>query len=167
MADKPQTRRFLKELVSRTLRSSKGWPILFEDIGDDTGILETTDPFTIRELEAAITSQRGGVKEILTEEDWEAAKKKANEREQYRQRVRPMSEQLVRLEPKRRVASPATGSALPPDPSLPVSTPIGKPIEVPETLPIMPKRTNRRPKAVTAEGAPATPPVENPVEASA
>lgn len=153
MSDKPQTRRFLKELVSRTLRSSKGWPILFEDIGDDTGILETTDPFTIRELEAAMLARKGGVHEVLSDEEWTEAKKKATEREQYRQRVKPLSEQLVRLEPKKRAASPATGSAPPPDPSLPTPPPVGKVLEVPTDLPAAPKRIQgRRPKAVTGDG---------------
>jgi len=68
--------------VSRPLRSSKGWPVIFDDIGDDIGILETNDPFLISELEATMASQKGGVREVVTDEEWEVTKKKASEREQ-------------------------------------------------------------------------------------
>ena len=139
--------------MSRPLRSSKGWPVIFDDIGDDIGILETNDPFLISELEATMASQKGGVREVVTDEEWEVTKKKASEREQWRLRAKSFSEKPVRLEMKARVASPATASALPPDPSLSPPLPVGKPLEIPTELPKAPK-LSRRPKPVTGDGSP-------------
>jgi hypothetical protein len=152
MADKMT--RFLKELVSRPLRTSKGWPVQFTPIGDDTGILETNDPHLIRELRDMILAQRGGVREITSDEEWEETKKKASEREQYRQRVKSPWSDPVRLEnPTRKAASPAIASAPVPDPSLPTPPPIGKAIEVPAEIKPTGRR-GRRPKAVTGDGKP-------------
>lgn len=154
MAD--QMVRFLKELVSRPLRTSKGWPIQFQNIGDDTGVLETNDPYTISELRGLIAAGRGGVREISSDAEWEEVKKKANAREQYRQRVKSPWSEPVRIErASRRDASPATASEPAPDPSIPTPPPIGKPIEVPkEIVPAIKPKTGRRPKAVKGDGKP-------------
>lgn len=155
--------RFIKELVSRPLRSSKGWPIQFEPVGDDMGILETNDPFTIGELRKCIAASRGGVREVTSDEEWEDAKKKASEREQWRQRVKSPWSDPVRIErgTKRQPASPATGSAPPPDPSIKSPPPIGKAIEVPAKIEPAPK-TARKPKA--AKGTKAVEAAEPPVQ---
>jgi len=100
---------------------------------------------------------------VVTDEEWEETKKKASEREVWRRRAKSFSEQPVRLEMKARVASPATASALPPDPSLSSPLPVGKPLEVPTELPQAPKR-GRRPKAVTGDGSPKLIEAEKPVE---
>lgn len=146
--------RFIKELVSRPLRTSKGWPIQFHPVGDDLGILETNDPFTVSELRKFIAAGRGGVREVTSEEEWDEVKKKATEREQWRQRVKSPWSDPVRIErSSRKAASPATESVPVPDPALPSPPPIGKPIEVPKEIKPAAK-TGRKPKAVKGDGKP-------------
>ena len=72
----PKQRFFLKELVNNKVWSTKGYPIPFEDIGDDMGLLVTNHPGLIEELEIAISRKRGGVSEIA-ESEVEEVKKKA------------------------------------------------------------------------------------------
>jgi len=57
-------RYFLKELVSNKLFLPNGARVPFEDVGDDTGILATSDGFIISEMEKAIHRHVGGVIEI-------------------------------------------------------------------------------------------------------
>lgn len=144
---------FKKEGMRRPLYTGKGWPIQFEDIGDDTGILATNEPYTLKELEKWIQSGRGGVIEI-TQEQAEAEKKRTTEREQHLRRVNGSRNPQIRLEAKPSAASPATSAKASPDPSVPEKIPIGAPVEIP-TVP-EPPRKGRRPKAVKAD--------ENPIE---
>lgn len=146
---------FKKEGMRRPLYTGKGWPIQFEDIGDDTGVLATNDPYTIKELEKVIQSGRGGVIEI-NQEQAEAEKKRTTERELHLRRVNGSRTPQLRVEGKPSAASPATSAKASPDPSIPDKIPIGAPVVVPE-VPEPPKR-GKRPKAVTAS--------EKPVEAT-
>lgn len=147
---------FKKEGMRRPLYTGKGWPIQFEDIGDDTGILATNEPYTIKEIEKWIESARGGVIEI-TKEQAEAEKKRTTEREQHLRRVVGSRQPQLRVEGRPQGVSPATSAKASPDPSVPDRVPIGAPVEVP-AVPEPPKRGGRRPKAVKAD--------ENPVEAT-
>jgi len=70
---------FVREGISRPLRSSFGDPIDFTDIGDDTGILTTNNAILVAELRAMISRSRGGVREVTSATEFEALKKKASE----------------------------------------------------------------------------------------
>jgi hypothetical protein len=140
---------YLKEIVSRPIRDSKGMPIPFTPIGDDMGFLETNDPVLINGLNAMIREQRGGVREITSPEELEELKKKAQGREEYRSRARTQFGQPARLaEGSRRIASPATASPPPPDPALSEQVPVGAPIDPAPTI-----KAARRPRASKGKDA--------------
>lgn len=73
---------FVREGISRPLRSSFGDPIDFTDIGDDTGILTTNNAVLVAELRAMISRARGGVREVTNAAEFETLKKKASEGQQ-------------------------------------------------------------------------------------
>lgn len=57
-------RYFKKEIVSRPINASWGGRIQWQDIGGDTGVLQTDDARLIHELQQAAQNGRGGVIEI-------------------------------------------------------------------------------------------------------
>lgn len=146
-----KTKTYLKEIVSRPIRDSKGMPIQFTPIGDDMGFLQTNDPVLINGLDTMIRQRRGGVREITSEEELEALKKKAEVRDEFRSRARTQYAQPARLgDPARRTASPATANPPPPDPSLKEQpVPVGAPID---PAPLI--KAARRPRASKGKDAP-------------
>lgn len=139
---------FKKALLKtgRAVITTQGWPIQFEDVGGDNGVIQTNDPYTIDQLSKLATAGRLGVTEI-TQAEYEELKKKAP---LLMQRSLPAwSASPVRVESKVSLrASPATSGTKPIDHSLPPQVPTGKPLEIPEVPepPAAPKRT-RRPAA--------------------
>lgn len=73
MDNKPKF--YKKELISNKLSLPNGRAVKFDQIGDsDSGVLATTDPGLIAELDKAAAAGRGGVIEI-TEEQFTELKK--------------------------------------------------------------------------------------------
>lgn len=69
-------RYFKKTLLSNKLCYANGHLALFHDVGGDEGVMATSDPYVIEQLEAAIKHKVGGVSEI-SEALWDELKKKA------------------------------------------------------------------------------------------
>lgn len=152
-------RRYKKELVSRVLYTSKGHPIQFLNVGDDIGLLETNDPHLISELDALIKRGGKGVVEITSDEEWEAQKKMASDRDSFRQRNKQRFDG-IRID-QAKAAPPANAAPKVADPSIPPAPkeePVGKALEIP-TEDAIKKPRGRRPKATTATSPVAEEPV--------
>ena len=75
VADAPVTAKyFRKEIVSTPLFFKSGGRAPFEVVGSDAGLLQTSDPALIEQLELAIKKRMGGVVAI-TAEEYEELKK--------------------------------------------------------------------------------------------
>lgn len=71
----PTVKFYKKELVSNRLALPNGRAVAFEQIGGtDSGVLATTDPGLIAELDKAVAARRGGVVSI-TEQQYQDLKK--------------------------------------------------------------------------------------------
>jgi hypothetical protein len=132
---------FVREGISRPLRSAFGDSIDFTDIGDDTGILTTNNAILIAELRAMIARARGGVREVSDSAEFEALKKKASEGQQR------LNLLLANARPKPRIdrldqpakSAAAVNSPRWTDPSTGRSgadTNAGHPLEVPSEIPL-------------------------------
>lgn len=67
---------YLKEVVERKLFLPNGAPVQFDAVDTTYGLLSTSDPYVISELEKAIQNRVGGVIKLTEEEfnDWNAKK---------------------------------------------------------------------------------------------
>src|SRR6266851_2502259 len=55
------TQFYLKELIGQKLFLPNGAQVPFEDVGGTYGILQTSDPYLITELDKAVKAHTGGV----------------------------------------------------------------------------------------------------------
>ena len=153
-------RYYLKEVLSRPLRTKSQIAIPWNDAGDDCGWLETNDPRLIAELDAAVAKRIGGVRSV-TKEDVIDAKKKASERQSFIAKNGPHWSGSPRIDnqspfPTAKRAGSGEDPGRQFDPSIPMQNtaapePVGAPLEIPSNVPAAKRQRAPKPKAVTAD----------------
>jgi len=133
-------RYFLKELVSNKLFLPNGARVPFEDVGDDTGILATSDGFIISEMEKAIHRHVGGVIEIdqAQYEDLKKNPRKPARSLNYRDE-REMRRVVQDLQRQLDAARGAAAAVKQQEAARPAQEP-SAPVVVPKTIPRPPTR---------------------------
>lgn len=147
---------FVREGISRPLRSAFGDVIDFTDIGDDTGILTTNNAILVAELRTMIARSRGGVREVTSATEFEALKKKASEGQQRLTLLRAHAQPKPRIDRLDQHVKSAADVNSPrwTDPSTGRSgadTNAGHPLEVPSEIPL-PKSLQAAKKPVAKKG---------------
>lgn len=134
---------FVREGISRPLRSSRGDEIRFTAIGDDTGILTTNNPVIVSELRTMIAHGRGGVREVADALEFEDLKKKASAGQQRLNLLTASAQPKPRIDRLDQHVKSAAGVSSPAllDPSigkLTTQANAGHPLEVPSEIPLPP-----------------------------
>lgn len=134
---------FVREGVARPLRTSRGDIIAFTEIGDDTGILTTSNPIIVSELQTMIAQGRGGVRQISDPAEFETLKKKASDGQQRLNLLRANAQPKPRIDRPDQLARNAAVASSPTftDPTVGkqvLDNTIGHPLEVPSEIPLPP-----------------------------
>lgn len=120
----PTVKFYKKELVSNRLALPNGRAVAFEQIGGtDSGVLATTDPGLIAELDKAVAARRGGVVSI-TEQQYQDLKKNLHA---GRSPIRSLDAQSLRrlLNSQPNQERSAAAAAVKQEPSAPMEVPKG------------------------------------------
>lgn len=151
MAELPLTY-FLKELLSNPIRQRNGASFPWDDVGDDIGVIATTDANLVFELSAYESTHTGGVVRI-DEVRYQELKKNSNSTEYGRRCASRTQSQLVADQPHQWLVSDPAAVA--------VSAAQGKSDVFRFEAPVMKKamETVSVPETHAAEAVPAAPTV--------